>query len=307
MPTAPPPEVEISAELVAALVRAQHPRLLGDATPVLRGSGWDNELWALDGPWIARLPRRAVAVPLVRSEQRWLPGIAARLPVAVPAPVAVGAPSADYPWPWSIVRWIPGTPAEEAPAAHRDLPELGRALAGALARLHVPAPPEAPRNPVRATPLEERDAAVRDRLAALPEAVPDADRELLLRLWEDGLAAPPWQGLPHWTHGDLWAGNVLLDEAGRLAALLDFGDLSAGDPAVDLAAAWCVLGPSARAAFHSALPRDPRYDEATRRRGRAWAAAFASLATDLTDRADDGWDATGRATLAQLRGEPARP
>jgi aminoglycoside phosphotransferase (APT) family kinase protein len=54
---------------------------------------------------------------------------------------------------------------------------------------------------------------------------------------------------------------------GRLAAVLDFGGLAIGDPAVDLSVAWEILDPPAREIFRSKLG----VDDATWLRGRAWA------------------------------------
>jgi aminoglycoside phosphotransferase (APT) family kinase protein len=48
---------------------------------------------------VVRLPRRQAAVPLIESEQRWLPELAPRLPLAIPTPVRVGRPSERFPWP----------------------------------------------------------------------------------------------------------------------------------------------------------------------------------------------------------------
>jgi aminoglycoside phosphotransferase (APT) family kinase protein len=46
-------------------------------------------------------------------------------------------------------------------------------------------------------------------------------------------------------HGDPWFGNMLVDEAGHLAALLDFEGLCVADPAYDLAAQTYLTPPSA--------------------------------------------------------------
>ena len=59
--------------------------------------------------------------------------------------------------------------------------------------------------------------------------------------------------------------------------MIDFGDLFAGDPAVDLAAAWIVLPDNAIDLFHDAC--QPVADAATLRRARGWAVlrAFAGI------------------------------
>ena len=51
--------------------------------------------------------------------------------------------------------------------------------------------------------------------------------------------------------------------------MIDFGDLHAGDPACDLAAAWILLPDGALERFHQAYR--PRADTATLRRARGWA------------------------------------
>jgi aminoglycoside phosphotransferase (APT) family kinase protein len=51
-----------------------------------------------------------------------------------------------------------------------------------------------------------------------------------------------------WIHGDLHPGN-LLGRDGRLSGVLDFGDLTAGDPATDLSIAWMLLSKPARSTF----------------------------------------------------------
>jgi hypothetical protein len=53
-------------------------------------------------------------------------------------------------------------------------------------------------------------------------------------------AAPGWAGPALWLHGDLHPANVLTAD-GTICGVIDFGDLFAGDPACDLAAAWILL------------------------------------------------------------------
>jgi aminoglycoside phosphotransferase (APT) family kinase protein len=260
----PPAEIVIDEALVERLLRAQHPDLAGQSLRFV-ANGWDNAIYRLGNDYAVRLPRRALAAGLVEKEQRWMPEFAERLTVPVPAPVRVGAPSAEFPWHWSITPWLDGELA--------GLDSSGR-LVGDLSRfireLHVPAPPDAPPNPVRGVPLGNRNTVVLERLRTEP--IPR--REEIVELWSATVAIEPWSGPPMWLHGDLHPANILT-RSGRLAAVIDFGDLTAGDPATDLAVAWLLFDRAKRAQFRATLD----YDEPTWRRAIGWAIIFGSLAT----------------------------
>jgi aminoglycoside phosphotransferase (APT) family kinase protein len=100
-----------------------------------------------------------------------------------------------------------------------------------LRALHQPAAADAPRNPFRGVPLDARTAALHEHLQQLDGIV---DRSVVLSAWDRALSAPPWPGPPLWLHGDLHPGNLLIGD-GRLTGVIDFGDLTSGDPATDLA------------------------------------------------------------------------
>ena len=105
------------------------------------------------------------------------------------------------------------------------------------------------------------------------------DRDRLTGVWEESLSAPGWVGPDVWIHGDLHPANMLV-RAGRLSAVLDFGDLAVGDPATDLAVAWMMLPPGDRPVFREAA----HVDDATWARGRGWAL---SLGTAFVTRSAD--------------------
>ena len=266
-------EVDPDEALVRRLLRAQHPDLAG--LPLRRvAQGWDNVTYRLGEDLAVRLPARALAAPLVEHEQRWLPVLAPLLPVPVPVPVPVrtGRPGAGYPWAWSVVPWLAGAPADALTPRERD--RFADELAAALVTLHRPAPDDAPANAVRGVPLAARDAVVAQRL----EAYEGLHRDALRAAWRDGLAAPPWRGPALWLHGDPHPAN-LLTSGGHLTGLLDFGDVTSGDPACDLATTWATFTAPGRARFWEAYRAGSSYgDEPTvtalRARARAWAAAL---------------------------------
>lgn len=276
----PAAEVEVHEALVVRLLRQQHPDLAGEVTLV--ANGWDNALFRLGDSLCVRLPRRAAAAGLVLNEQRWLPELAPRLPVPIPAPVRTGTATDFYPWAWSITPWIEASPADEFPPAARTA--VSEELAEFMVALHTPAPAEAPRNPVRGVPLGSRSAAVHERLAG--GSIDRADE--LAALWRQLVATPAWAGPPLWLHGDPHPANVLLktDASGRparLAGVIDFGDITAGDPATDLAAAWLIFDADARDAFRAHTQELAPLDDTTWLRARGWALNMGTAIAAFSD------------------------
>lgn len=268
----PAAEVDITPQLVRGLLAEQHPDL-ADRELRMVTNGWDNAILRLGADLVVRMPRRAVAALLVEHEQRWLPEIAARVTVPVPAPVRVGVPGETFPWPWTVAAWFEGDRASHAPVA--SLQAIADDLAQFIRELHTPAPLDAPFNPVRGIPLAARADAIEERLAS--GLVPDADR--IAEPWQVALTAPVWTGGPIWLHGDLHPANILV-RGGSLAAVIDFGDVCSGDPATDLATGWLTFDEAGRARFRHALD----YDEATWDRARGWAIL---LGTALVTHSDD--------------------
>ncbi|KQS97101.1 phosphotransferase [Cellulomonas sp. Leaf395] len=255
----PVPEIEVTQDLARSLLREQHPDL-ADLPLTWAGTGWDNALWRLGEHLAARFPVRAVSSPLVVHEQRWLPTLAPWLPVDVPTPVRVGVPSSTYPWAWSVVPWFEAVASHHTPVASRS--QWAPQLAEVFVALHRPAPDDAPVNPFRGVPIAPREQPLRERLETL--ALPDGDR--VLEHWRELAGAPAWDGPALWLHGDPHPANLLVHD-GQLRAVIDFGDVTSGDPASDLSTAWLTFDADGRGAFRERLA----HDAATWRRAQAWA------------------------------------
>jgi aminoglycoside phosphotransferase (APT) family kinase protein len=292
MAKAPAAEVAIDETVIRRLLRAQHPDL-ADRSLRIVAAGWDNVLARLGDDLVVRLPRRALAAALVAHEQRWLPELAPRLPLPIPVPVRVGVPGEGFPWAWSVCPWFEGESA--AVAALADADAAAAALADFLVALHRPAPADAPANPFRGVPLAARDPFVRGYLDSLGAAV---DQDTVRRRWAEACALAPYAGAPVWLHGDLHPANLVVRD-GVLAAVVDFGDVTAGDPATDLAVAWMLFDAPARARFRSAAGV---VDDDTWRRaaGNALAHGLASLARSADA---PSLAAVGRRTIAAVLAE----
>ncbi|MFJ6788247.1 aminoglycoside phosphotransferase family protein [Streptomyces angustmyceticus] len=290
-------EIEITADLVRDLLLAQHPDLARLAIREVAG-GWGNQMWRLGDELAVRMQRMDPTPELQLKERRWLPVLAPRLPLPVPIPVRFGEPSERFPKHWTVMTWVPGEPLDHGSIHRGD--HAADTLARFLQALHVEAPAEAP----TATDRGAHPRNYTDGFENFVQAVaPDDIAADVRAVWDDAVTAHAWEGPPVWVHGDLHPANVVVSD-GTLSGVVDFGDLFAGDPAWDLAAAWVLLPAGTAARF---FDRYARADEAAIRRARGLAAMkslFLMLMGQNGDRGLPGgkpsWGPAGRAALDRV-------
>ncbi|MQY25948.1 aminoglycoside phosphotransferase family protein [Nocardia aurantia] len=287
----------IRAELVERLISVQFPQWNGLAVTPVEHEGHDNRTYRLGDELAVRLPTAADYAPAVRKEGRWLPWLAPGLPVAIPTVLAVGVPGFGYPYPWSVRAWIQGEPADRAEIP--DMTEFARATAEFVRALQscdtAGAPAAGAHSFHRGGRPGHYDAQTRDCLARFADLV---DVPAATAVWESALAAKR-RGEPVWFHGDLVAGNLLVDN-GKLTAVIDFGTCGVGDPACDLTFAWTALSGPGREVFRRTVDADA----ATWARARGWALWKALVTLDEGDPAT--LDRT-RALIADILTDPVVP
>jgi aminoglycoside phosphotransferase (APT) family kinase protein len=216
-------ENEITADLIAELLREQHPDL-ADLPLTFGARGWDNQLWRLGDDLAVRLPWATQhADELLLKEHALLPAIAPRLPLQIPVPQRLGRPSERFPRPWIVTTWVAGEPADRAPTTRGA--DAADTLAAFLAALHQPAPENAPASRHnRGGPL----AGIGEGFAHLLKEATDrglvSDPDAVREVWDDALAAPRWTGPALWLHGDLHPANLLTRD-GNFCGVVDFGDM----------------------------------------------------------------------------------
>lgn len=256
------PAIDVS--LVRHLLAVQFPHWAELPVRPIRPSGWDNRTFRLGDDMLVRLPSAEPYAGQVEKEQYWLPKLAAKLPLAIPSPLALGHPALGYPWHWSVYRWIEGEPATTARID--DMTAFGGDLARFMAALHAVDASEGPaagrHNFHRGGLLSTYDVETRRAIAKLGGK---AETEAATAIWETAIATT-WRKRPAWVHGDLAPGNLLVND-GHLCAVIDFGNLGVGDFACDLAIAWTFLSDDCRTVFDTALS----LDAADWARGRGWA------------------------------------
>jgi aminoglycoside phosphotransferase (APT) family kinase protein len=255
-------ELEIDEELVRRLVADQFPEWADQPLKRIDQVGTDNAIFRLGEDLSVRLARRNGPIQPGGKEFDWLPRLAALLPLSIPAPVAQGCPTAEYPWYWDVHAWVEG---ETRPVEDVDPILAANDLAAFVAALQKVDPASAP--PGRGIHLAKRDEDFSYWLARF-----DGDPRVATE-WERALSAPPWDGPPVWHHGDLDARNWLIRD-GRIHAVIDWAAMGVGDPACDVMVAWKLHSSAARDALREALPTD----DATWERARGWALSQAVAA-----------------------------
>ena len=272
-----PDEILVDVELIRALVGRAMPDCADMPVRQLAASGSTNTLFRLGDEFLVRLPRQRGGSVSISKEAAWLPVLGPRLPVSVPDVIAVFEPDRDYPERWSVVRWIEGErpgvvdPATPVDPRREFLATDLAAVLEALQQADVPA--DAVEDPslrwYRGGPLAAMDQATRENIERCRSLENFGfDLRAAERIWDEAMTLPgvTERVTPRWCHGDLAAENLLVRD-GKLAAVLDFGSLSVGDPTVDLMMAWEILDQPAR----EVLRRRLGVDDATWLRGRAWA------------------------------------
>jgi aminoglycoside phosphotransferase (APT) family kinase protein len=253
-------ERPLDAPRVARIVETQFPALR-PASVAFLDEGWDSETYAVNGDWIVRFPKREDVVASQTLERTLLPALAPRLPLPIPHPTLLGAPCDEFPFPFLGYRRIEGRQMVDVPPDAVDLHAVAKSLSGFLSALHAVPAAEARAWGVPERPPKDPSLA-RDRHARVWEQVRE-DVPAALRARGDAFFAadPPRGGaLPlRLVHADVTYDHVLLRPDGRdVAGVIDWGDVSVGDPAWDLAGllAWFGEGFVRRVLAGYAVPAD---------------------------------------------------
>lgn len=253
-------------DLGRKLIAEQFPEYASLPIVDVEKQGHDNRTYRLGNHMLLRMPTAADYALKVPKEQELLLQLEKRLSVSIPAPIKMGNSSADYPYPFSIYKWLSGKSINLLALIDQEKEQLAFDVAKFLKELQAITDVEGPgpgqHNWWRGDHVSVYDKGAREQIAELAEII---DASQLLALW-DQACETKWDKKPVWIHGDFTIGNILMD-SGKLSAVIDFGGAAVGDPACDLVIAWTYLKGKARKIFISEMDMDPD----TWLRARAWA------------------------------------
>ena len=236
----PPSDRELGEELVRLVMHQQFPHLDLQQVEGL-GSGWEYDVYLIDGHLVVRFPRYAeVAEGLERAEALLkFVGDELRSEVVVPRITLRGEVGPHFPHRFFGHELIPGVPACDRFAPRSG--DLALDLGHALTQIHRISPGRASRLGVGQQKWSCRSSF--DALVEVMEAVPEVSALVPeAAAWVQGLANPPaeYAGPPRFIHDDFQPEHIIVHvDSGRLSGIIDWG-AALGDPAQDFSfvAAW---------------------------------------------------------------------
>ncbi len=225
--------MDVTEDIVKSLIEQQ----FGDMKnlPVrFLDSGADNSNYLLGNKYLVRLPKDKDAAALINNEIKWLPYLQNKLNIDIPVPHRIGEPTDIFPWSWTITPWFSGDTADKSVVGNREI----SVVTAFLKTLHSYAPEDAPINPYRGVALTKKADDVQKRINRLKIRT-DLITDKITELWETAIneSVPEYKTL---IHGDLHPKNIIAGN-GEIKAIIDWGDITTGDPANDIAILWMLF------------------------------------------------------------------
>ena len=240
--------LHITFDLVCQLILEQFPEYAHLPITSVEKQGHDNRTYRLGDRLLIRMPTAQSYALKVPKEQKLLPELAPYLTVHIPVPIKMGVPSKNFPFPFSIYKWLEGKSVNLLILDDDCLQKLAFDLAQFLKELQtidtIDGPVPGEHNGWRGDHVSVYEKNFQDQIAQLGDNI---DSSKALELW-DQACKTKWNRPLVWIHGDLAIGNILMKD-GKLAAIIDFGGTGLGDPACDLVIAWTFFKGKSRKIF----------------------------------------------------------
>ena len=294
MPKMHEDEIEMDLREVKEMVANQFPRLAHLPIKKIESFGTVNTIYQLGASYSVRVPKIISGVTQIEKEEKWLPFLARKLPLAIPNLIEVGNCSDSYPWKWAIYEWIGGETARRTVLGEMSANiSILAAFIKALQNIETEerlTPGE--HNYFRGEPLINRDDKTRATLFKLRDEI---NYDIGIKVWKEAIEVPLREEEKKWIHGDLQSGNILVRD-GLITSIIDFGALGFGDMACDLLPAWNLLNSRERAAFKDKMS----VSETVWKRGMGWALTVSVVALEYYKVTNPALSAISRYTLNEI-------
>lgn len=255
--------MDININLVRKLVDKQFPDWAHLTIKPVQNGGHDHRTFHLGEEMTIRMPSAKSYEPQIEKEVKWLPKLSQQLTFPITIPLGQGNPTKDYPYTWSVNRWVDGDSVTNHNVDMHLLAEDLAKFLGELQRIDATEGPKAEaHNFYRGGDLAIYHEETMDAFAQLASEI---DTEKCRQIWDAALLTK-WTKESVWVHGDIAVGNLITKNK-RLSGVIDFGCMGTGDPACDLVIAWTFFDESSRRVFINKM----RLDQDTWHRAKGWA------------------------------------
>lgn len=223
----------------------------------LFGEGFDNTAYLVNKQFVFRFPHRDCARVAMENEITLLPYIAQHLLCAIPVPLFIGAPTAEYPYPFAGYKIVPGTLLSEFQNPLVDASDFAKMMGLWLRQLHsIPV--------VQSLGLKGEHEWRLDVGNRIQRAFGSLERYRDLYIQAgytikqitdalNVLQSEDSSGVKRsYVHGDLYAKHIVVDQSGLPSGLIDWGDCHVGHPALDISVAFMIFTERARDSFFQA-------------------------------------------------------
>lgn len=241
--------IVVSEDQAEGLIKAAYPDFHVKSV-TLEGVGWDNSAFTVNGEYIFRFPQYEAVLSYVDREIALLPKFADILSVPIPVVEFIGKrePGGSCFQRFIGYKRLSGKRLDQRQWAKMSSPDkttAAREIAEFLATLHAFSTEEAIALGVT---REHHRRKANDFLRVAKKSVfpllPASEQEGVERSVQEYLEDDSCLDYnPAVLHADLSADHILWDSEKRhLSGILDFGDISIGDPDFDLAGPYTVYG-----------------------------------------------------------------
>ncbi|QFF99934.1 DUF1679 domain-containing protein [Psychrobacillus glaciei] len=242
----------VSEQGAAKIIERQFPQLKPVKAVVL-GKGFDNLVFLVNNKFVFRFPRREFAAELIQTENKLLPVLSSLLPIPIPYPIYQGVLEGENPWTYGGYKSLPGETPKRLSEEQRMKSAIP--LARFLRVLHnfplnETKELQVPFDQIGRIDLNKRRPMFKKLLEeAFEKNLIQKDMYQLLQEFLTSVKSLSTDQRQTLVHGDLHIRNMLVDEEGKVSAVIDWGDTHIGHPAIDLSIVYSFLPPEGRKIF----------------------------------------------------------
>lgn len=129
--------MKISTELARKVISEQFPEYAHLAITDVEKQGHDNRTYRLGCDMLIRMPTAESYALKIPEEQKLLPKLAEYLSISIPVPIKMGKSSLDYPYLFSIYKWLRGKSINLVTLTNQEKEQLAYDLSKFLKELQA--------------------------------------------------------------------------------------------------------------------------------------------------------------------------